>query len=238
MYEIKLEKYSGPLEKLLELIEGKELEITTVNLSHVTADFIEYIKTIEETLHPRVLADFIVVASRLMLIKSKVLLPSLELTTEEEKDIHDLEAKLKIYREFKAAGKLLNASFSNLPQSFVKPFLHLSKAIFHPGPALTCALLFNAASRVFQNMEILIPKEERTVKRAVFTIEEKMQELMTRISSRSISGKFTEFTVGRDRGEVIILFLAMLHLVRQHKISISQESQFNDIVIEQINSNG
>ena len=87
-YEVKQDKFSGPLEKLLELIEAKELEITLINLAQVTGDFLEYLKALDEkSKHPSVLADFIVVASRLLLIKSKAILPSLALTEEEETDI-------------------------------------------------------------------------------------------------------------------------------------------------------
>ncbi len=233
MYEVKLSQYSGPLEKLLELIEARRLEITTVNLSGVTADFIEYVKNIEAGIHPRLLSDFIVVASRLMLIKSKVLLPGLELTSEEERDIHDLENRLKLYREFKAAGKLLGRQFLNLPASAGKPFLHLAAPIFYPGK-LSVEILKNAVARVLKNLEILIPKEERTVKRALFTVEGKMQELLMRMSGALGARKFGELLTGKERGEVVILFLAVLHLARQQKISVSQIGQFDDIIIQNI----
>ena len=83
-YELKTEQFSGPIEKLWELIEEKKLEITELNLAEVTADFLNYLKTIEKV-EPKLLADFVVIASRLLLIKSKALLPNLELTVEEEK---------------------------------------------------------------------------------------------------------------------------------------------------------
>ena len=68
-YEVKLDHFSGPLEKLLELIEEKHLEVTVVNLSKVTGDFLDYLKNLDESSkHPSVLADFIVIASKLLLI--------------------------------------------------------------------------------------------------------------------------------------------------------------------------
>src|SRR3989344_8157637 len=101
MFEVKSEAFNGPMAKLLELIEEKQLEITRVNLATVTADFIKYIESLGEAVMPDILSDFIVVASRLLLIKSKVLLPNLELTQDEEGDILDLEHRLRIYREYK-----------------------------------------------------------------------------------------------------------------------------------------
>jgi len=95
-YEVKLEQFTGPLNKLLELIEARKLEITALNLAEVTEDFINYIRSLEKGADPEILADFIVVASRLILIKSKTLLPSLELTEEEEGEIKDLIDSNKI----------------------------------------------------------------------------------------------------------------------------------------------
>ena len=103
VYEYKTEKFSGPLEKLLELIEGRKLDVSELSLAEVTADFLNYLKTIG-AVSPKILADFVVVASRLVLIKSKALLPALQISEEERADIKDLENRLKIYREVKNAG--------------------------------------------------------------------------------------------------------------------------------------
>jgi len=114
IYEIKTEQFSGPLEKLLELIESQQMNITSVSLASVTADFLHYLNHLQtaETANPnldkdslhRLISDFIVVASRLLLIKSKHLLPQIELTPEEGTEIFDLEERLKIYKEIKLAS--------------------------------------------------------------------------------------------------------------------------------------
>ena len=93
-YEFKTEQFSGPIEKLLELIEEKKMEITELNLADVTADFLKYLEKLE-SVESRLLADFIVVASKLLLIKSKAILPGLPITEEEEKDIKDLGSAVK-----------------------------------------------------------------------------------------------------------------------------------------------
>lgn len=234
-YEIKTHAYNGPLDKLLELIEGKKLEITLVNLGQVTGDFLEYIKTVETGLHPRILSDFIVVASRLMLIKSKALLPDLELTEEEERDIHDLEERLKIYKEFKAAGLLLKKSFGSSPKSFSRPLMLGVVSIFYPAKNLTIENIAVAMRRLISALEVFAPKEERVIKKVLVTLEEKMSELMTRLVGAA-NGSFSAFSANMEKGEVVILFLAMLHLIKQQKISISQKGQFDDIVIEKLNA--
>ena len=95
MYEVKINQFSGPLEKLLELIEEKKMEITALSLAEVTGGFFNYVKRVESDIDPKILADFLVVAAKLVLIKSKALLPGLELTQEEELDIKDLEQAAK-----------------------------------------------------------------------------------------------------------------------------------------------
>src|SRR3989344_4289829 len=141
-YEVKLDKFSGPLEKLLELIEARELEITLINLGKVTGDFLDYLKSLDEqSKHPSVLADFIVVASHLLLIKSKAILPSLELTEEEEVDIHDLEARLKIYKEFKNAGVIVEGLWKKAPSYHGREFFANLPVIFYPSKNITIELL-------------------------------------------------------------------------------------------------
>src|SRR3989344_6512294 len=134
IFEVKTRNYSGPLEKLLELIEEKKLEITSVNIAEVTGDFISYVRGLEGKIEHRTLADFLVIAARLILIKSKVLLPSLELTEEEEGDIRDLEARLVIYREYKAAGELVRKLWNRKKIVYSRPlFLGLGEtSVFYP----------------------------------------------------------------------------------------------------------
>ncbi|MFI5205325.1 MAG: segregation/condensation protein A [Candidatus Paceibacterales bacterium] len=108
-YQLKLENYQGPLEKLLELIEEKKMEITEINLAEVTTDFLSYLQELTskekidsfDGINLRIIADFVAVASRLVLIKSKALLPGEKLTLEEESEIKELEERLKIYKEFR-----------------------------------------------------------------------------------------------------------------------------------------
>src|ERR1700691_5014627 len=116
MYELKMGEFSGPLEKLLELIEAQKMDVSEVSMARVTDDFLKYLEALKTSgladavadgmaldaldkvrLDLRVLADFISVASRLIFLKSKYLLPGLALTDEEEADIKDLESRLQIY---------------------------------------------------------------------------------------------------------------------------------------------
>ncbi|MDO8430453.1 MAG: segregation/condensation protein A, partial [Candidatus Taylorbacteria bacterium] len=102
-FKIKTPDFEGPLDLLLNLVEKRKLFINDISLSQVTDDFIAYIQSFP-AMPIADSAQFILIASTLLLIKSKSLLPSLTLTEEEEEGIHDLETRLKIYQRIKDAS--------------------------------------------------------------------------------------------------------------------------------------
>src|SRR3989338_6266919 len=104
-YQVKLQAFEGPLDVLLNLIEERKLEITQVSLAEVTGHFIEYVE--REHIPPGIIAEFLAVVARLLLIKTKALLPFLTLSEEEEEELVDLETRLKLLARFREAGKHL-----------------------------------------------------------------------------------------------------------------------------------
>lgn len=236
-YEVKLEKFTGPLDKLLQLIEEKHLEITQVSLAEVTADFLNYVKTIGEKSAPAVLADFLVVAAKLVLIKSKALLPMLELSQEEEGEIHDLESRLRIYREFKTAGEHIAKLWGKNKIAYGRPlFLSLGDgAVFYPPPGLKLGDLSRAIKNLAIALQAMLP-ETGKVKRAIITIEQKIEELLNRLSGGA-SGRhsMSALTKEKSREEVIVLFLAILHLLKDKIIQAEQGGHFEDIMIQKSN---
>src|SRR3989344_2737379 len=234
-YEVKLDKFSGPLEKLLELIEARELEITLINLGKVTGDFLDYLKALDESSkHPSVLADFVVVASRLLLIKSKAILPSLELTEEEETDIKDLESRLKIYKEFKDASQLLNKIWNGRRSSYGRELFMDLPAVFYPSGNLTVSGLEQHLLELIQELKALVP-EKQTVKKAIITIEQKVKELLGRFQEKS-EQSFQELSKAKPKLEIIMIFLAILHLIRDRLVKSEQTEKFSDITINKVNN--
>ncbi|TSC81833.1 MAG: segregation and condensation protein A [Parcubacteria group bacterium Gr01-1014_19] len=230
-YEVKLQQFAGPLGKLLELIEAKQLEITAISLAEVTGDFLQYVKSLEKTA-PSIIADFLVVAAKLVLIKSKVLLPMLELSKEEEEEILDLESRLKIYREFKAASEHVKNLWGKNWRSLSRPFLHSlgEHFFFYPPEHLKLSDLTRAINDLAITLKALLPEEQK-VRIAVVTIEQKMEELLNRFKE---AGKqsFQSMSGQKTRTEVIVLFLAILHLLKDRVIQVEQGGQFGDILID------
>jgi len=231
-YELKLETFQGPLDKLLELIEAKELEITRLSLAEVTADFLEYVRSLGE-IAPRALADFIAVAARLILIKSQALLPHLELTEEEEEDIADLERRLKLYREFRNAERHIGERWGNRTAYAREYLLELPKG-FYLSEKVSPKDLRNAIERMYEELQSFIPKTDEAEMKLV-SLEEMIEEMIRRVSD-VIKTTFTELSEGREKSEIIVLFLALLHLLKESTIDIEQEELFAEIHI--LNNNG
>jgi len=230
-YEIKSEQFTGPLDKLLELIEERKMEITVVNLAEITNDFLKYLQDLsEETTHPSIIADFIIVASKLLLIKSKALLPSLELTQEEEKDIQDLELRLKIYKEFKEASFKVKALWENQRHCYGKELFSDLPPIFYPPKNLEIKDLIDPIEKIIAELKALIP-EKKTVKRTVISIKEKMEELLSRFKQKA-ENSFKNVVESKSKLEIIVFFLAILHLIRDRLITSTQGNQFSDIIIK------
>ncbi len=232
MFQVKTQHYTGPLGKLLELIEEKKLEITQISLAEVTGDFLKYVKELGAQNEPGIVADFLVVAAKLVLIKSKVLLPMLELTKEEEEDIQDLEGRLRIYREFKVAAEHLKKLWDKKHISYGRELLKSlgDTSFFYPPKELKVSDLVRAVQHLAMTLQALIP-EAQTVKRAVVTIEQKMEELLNRFKDAG-QQSFRTLSQQKSRQEVIVLFLAILHLLKDRVVKVSQSDRFSDITFE------
>jgi segregation and condensation protein A len=254
-FELKLDKFSGPLEKLLELMEERKLAINEVSLAQVTDDFLKYLASLQSRINAeigsgvveqqgtgsdylRIIADFIVVASRLILIKSKYLLPDLALTGEEEADIKDLEYRLRLYQELKPAMKVLQGLWQKKNTEFSRPYFlargfspdAAQTGIFYPGNELSIEMLTGALQNVFESIQTY-QLETKTIREKIVTIEEKMQEIITRLGFEKETN-FARLSGSKSRTEIILIFLAVLHLAREQLIFLEQAGQFSEITIK------
>lgn len=226
LYEIDAGGFKGPLNKLLEFIENKKYEITEVNLAKITGDFLEYLSVVEDK-EPRLLADFIAVAAKLVLIKSKSLIPDLELTPEEEEGIKDLENRLKLYKSLKEAEEKFLALWSQNRISFAKDPSPLERnPVFIPSPEITCASLLASIAAMRSS---IVDLKMRYEKYEAIDFEVYVTELIDRVN-QNIS-RFASVAENRNKKEVIILFLALLQLLKDNKVSVDQNCPFSEITI-------
>ncbi|MEK7657903.1 MAG: segregation/condensation protein A [Patescibacteria group bacterium] len=230
MYQLNIQQFFGPIEKLLELIEEKKMEITDLNLAEVTADFLNYLKTLVNV-DSRVLADFVVVASRLLLIKSKALLPSLELTEEEEQDISDLKNRITQYQKIKPALILFRELYGRNNFSVSRPLFYNSEPVFYPAENFNIQSLNQSLNGIFEIFKQIIVESQKIDETPLIKLEEKIEEIVKQIKN-GISG-FGELVKEKSRMEIIVLFLALLHLLRDQIIKAEQEEKFADITISE-----
>jgi segregation and condensation protein A len=224
--EIKTPVYEGPLDLLLELIERRKLLINDISLAAVTDEYIAKVGAMPQ-LPVGETAEFVSLAATLLLIKSRSLLPTLELTDEESQDIKELEYRLALYQLVKEAAKGLNRQLS-------EPYLYDGQVpepepLFIPDPSVTQASLRDAAQVLMTGFPqtLALPKVE--VKK-IFSLEEMIERMSRRISS-AFKMSFKEFS-GKEKGEVIVGFLALLELVKQGIIKATQTESHGDIALE------
>ena len=228
-YELAIENYKGPIETLLDLIVEKKMEITMVSLAEVTSDFLKFVEALEKNEKYRVLvADFLVIASKLIFIKSKVLIPNLELTEEEEEDIKNLESRLKLYKELKGAEENILKLWGKIPKIGHREFLMSSEKIFFPPQKITVDDLRDSIKKIYGELEKIYTPIEK-IERKVISLKQKIQEVLLRISSEPTS--FNGIHGGKSKGEVVVLFLAILHLIKDQLLSAEQDKHFSDILV-------
>jgi len=224
MYAVKLEQFEGPLDLLLSLIEQEQLDITTVSLAKVANSYIEHINQLSE-LNPEEVADFLVVASKLIYIKSKALLPTLDL----EDDGIDLEKQLKMYKEFVEASKKIQKIISKKKFCYAKTKYPENLEIgFNAPKTLTGTKLQHYFELVLKRLKPLIVLPKKLVEKTV-TISEKINHIKDLIY-REASNSFCKLLAqSRNKTEKIVSFLALLELVKQRIVMAEQTGLFEDI---------
>ncbi len=229
-YNIKTDIFEGPLGLLLTLIEKRKLFIGDIALAKVADDYIEYINTLNG-MPVNSVANFILVASTLILIKSKSLLPSLSLTEEEETSIEDLEKRLCIYKKMRDLGKGVDDMFGkNI--IFAKTLTRNIEPVFSPDSNTNKNGVLAAVQRVLTSLPKKEVVPEAIIKRVV-SLEETIDNLANRMKS-SIKESFNSFSnMGKsEKINIVVSFLAMLELVKQDIIKVSQGRDFDDIEME------
>ncbi len=229
-YTVATPVYEGPLDLLLQLIEHAELDITKVALAQVTNQYLEHIRSIEEN-SPEEVSAFLVIAARLLQIKSEVLLPRPPVREEGEEDPGEaLARQLRAYKRYKEIALLLGERESQ----GLRTYLRLG-----PPPKVEGVLDMSgiglddlwAAAR-----EILSQRDDRpalgtVVKAPRITIRDKIRLISRRLHEKGQSTFRHLLGSQPSRLDVVVTFLAMLELVKRHFVSAKQDQLFGDIEI-------
>ncbi|KAA3645651.1 MAG: hypothetical protein DWQ07_11980 [Chloroflexi bacterium] len=230
-YEVATPLYEGPLDLLLQLIERAELDVTKLALAQVTDQFLSYIKSLQEKAAEEV-SGFLVIASRLMQIKSEALLPRPPEREPGEEDPGDaLVQQLLNYKRYKELADL----FGERHASGLRTYLRLAAPPKVEGKldlsGLTANDLYLAAKRAFEILEEREPLN-KVVSRPKVTIRDKIKQITQRLSS-SVRTTFNALLgEERSRVDVVVTFLAMLELVKRFHVTAKQDDLFGEIELE------
>jgi len=233
-YQVKTEKFEGPMELLLELIEKEKLAINELSLARVAGQYLEFIKN-NADIQLDHLADFLSVASKLILIKSRSLLPALQFSDEEEQEIRDLAKQLEEYKKFKEAAQKIGRLEIAGRRSFSREGFWGIHSTFYPPENINAFDLKKYFQAVLAEIPI-IEKLEKEFVSEIVTLEEKISDLKKMLTAK-IETCFSEITTGaKDKIDVVIAFLAMLEMVKQRMVQVEQPGLFQDIKLKIPNS--
>lgn len=231
MYEIKTQHFAGPFNLLLELIEKKKLSINQISLTEVADQYINYVKELNNFPKKEAVA-FIVTAATLILIKSRSLIPTFEITLDEEESIADLERKLKIYQYFRGAAKKIEKIFG---KKII--FLRENSIIEKPVFIIPKDLSINKLTERLKKMLDAIQSEKQHLPQTkvlrIVSLEEKINDLIERLQKKA-NFCFSEIKKNPEcvKMDLIVSFLALLELTKRGFIIIRQAGIFEDIEIQ------
>ncbi|MCI0532975.1 segregation/condensation protein A [bacterium] len=232
-FEIKIDVFEGPLDLLLSLIEKRKLFINDVSLSAVADDFLSYLEN-RDAFPTKEAAEFLLIASTLVLLKSRSLMPALSLTEEEKGNIEELEDRLKKLAKIRELAHFVRERYGRTP-IFPRRAIPMGEPVFSPHPRIQKETLLAAVRAVLENM----PREDsipQAVVKKIVRLEDIMENLAARVQ-KGLHVKWSELKTGgmedkNDKIKIIMHFLALLELIRRGIIAARQDSPGGDIAME------
>jgi len=234
-YQVATPVYEGPLDLLLELIERAELDITRLALAQVTDQYLAYLHELQDQ-NPAEVSAFLVIAARLVQIKSSALLPRPPVEPgagELEDDGEALARQLILYKRFKE----LAAYIQTREESGLHTYLRIAPPPKSIGTAkldlegIGLDELVAAAKEIFFNQSALVSLDT-VVAMPRITIREKIRSIMDGLLSMHQTTFRSMLSPGTPRIEIVVTFLALLELVKRHIVAAQQNNLFGDIALE------
>jgi segregation and condensation protein A len=228
-FAIKTETFEGPMELLIELVEKRKLLINDISLATVTDEYMQTVAAMQELSLPNT-AQFVSLAATLLLIKSKSLLPVLDLTEEETASIEDLEERLKKYQVYRDISLELQAKFGKT-NSYTPEYTPPNQPVFMPDTHCSISALNDAMREVLTALPKVEEKPVAKLKPTV-SLEDMMDKLRKRIETQVLT-RFSDIRAREpEHKNVIVGFLAILEIFKQGNIIITQANRFEDIHLE------
>ncbi|MEX2803532.1 segregation/condensation protein A [Streptococcus sp. H31] len=229
--DIKLKDFEGPLDLLLHLVSKYEVDIYDVPIVEVIEQYLAYIATLQ-AMRLEVAGDYMVMASQLMLIKSRKLLPKVAETAVEEDDPElELLSQIEEYRRFKVLSDELAAQHDKRAVYYSKPKeeLIVEDAVLRQDKSVMD--LFLAFSKVISAKQEEVKNSHTVIEKDDYRIEDMMALLNSRLESEPSVVLTGVFAGCQNLQEAITLFLAALELIKRQQVSVEQEDNFGRIIL-------
>ena len=229
MLSFELDKFSGPLDLLLQLIEQEELDISQVSLAKVTDQYLAYLDE-QKGLPANELADFLTIATKLLVIKSKLLLP--QMADDEEDSAEQLEAQLRMYKEYLEASKKMETLLIQNNYSFTRERLPIDfRPKFSPPTGLTLADLTQVFEEIIKRVSYITELPQKIMERVV-SLKETVSGIRDALG-RAQKMNFKEVIKNaKSKHEIVICFMALLELIKSGEAAVSQQGIFDEIEVE------
>lgn len=229
-YEVYTSVYQGPLDLLLELIDNAELDITRLSLAKVTDQYLKYMKSMQEK-QPEEVSAFMVIAAKLIQIKSEALLPRPPRREEGEEDPGDeLARQLLAYKRYKEIANLLSEREDQGLHSFIRQSSTAFRKESIDFKGITVDDLLSIARQAFEKA-----RDEdainTVVSRPEVTVDEKIDLFTSHLKREGRVSFFQILGQNYSRMEVIVSFLALLEMLKRKFIKVMQQGLFEDIIL-------
>ena len=229
--DIKLKDFEGPLDLLLHLVSKYEVDIYDVPLVEVIEQYLTYLATLQ-AMKLEVAGEYMVMASQLMLIKSRKLLPKVveEMPLEEDMEI-ELLSQLEEYKRFKAIGQLMEEQHQERAKLFSKPKTELLAEDLTLKEDKTTLDLYLAFSKMMAQKQVAFNQEHTTIAADDYRIEDMMVFVAESLPLKEPFGMSRLFHKADSKEQMITIFLAILELVKRQTITVVQQANFSDVTL-------
>lgn len=234
--QIKIENFEGPLDLLCHLIDKNKMDIYDINLNEITDQYLEYINQMEKQ-RLAISSEFLIMASALLLMKSKGLLPNLDNSEEEELTEEELIRRIVEYKKYKEITGMLRELYNKnsdkifkMPEKIELPKQNLDTKF----ESQALVILYQDVMERFETkMNVNAQNIEKIAIKDTYTVSSKVKEIFRALLKKPKIIFNKMYTVSKcNKIEVVTAFTGLLELSRRNKVNTTQEELFGDITVE------
>ncbi|GAB4073542.1 segregation/condensation protein A [Barrientosiimonas marina] len=234
-YQVKIDAFEGPLDLLLHLINQYEIDIYDIPVSQITEQYMHYIHTMQR-LELNVASEYLVMAATLLALKSEMLLPSQEMTEEDDAYMEDpreeLMQRLIEYRRYKNAAKQLQTKEAEPNQLFTRSPVLSEQAESRPPSRGDTSIydMLHALEKMFARKQWDEPLET-TVKSEEIPIGQRMNDVLSLVKQSRNGLVFDQLFDYPARSHIVATFIALLELMKNNQVTCTQETHLDDLYV-------